>query len=546
MVGRVSIQAPTRQPTITVAAANSSSRAKRAADFVCIGADDQIRIQSALDALNSGESLCFSSGQYTVSAPVVVPANTAIYGEGYGTHVRTHEPDAQFGLQNGIINIDTDNVVVSDMRLDGRWAGVTNGGENRSSCLILNENSSRCRLSRLWCHNATQHGLAIDGSFHHISAIDVSSTARHGVSFGSGNVAPRLSHDHTLSQLSVRNIRNTEAAIEINDGAHRISITNVNVDGANHGVIVKDHGRVDESCHDIVVHGLTVKNVATAFEAYCDSMNSHYNLLVSGVTGEVSFVAFRLLGQLGYVSISEASLTCDRWMTLSVDDLLWPKHVRVSNCKFTGNNPTAFQSGTGNNSVADVVEISNVHASNFGHYAFSAAGIGELTFENCRFVDNSQSTQKRGAIRLGGAVGKLRIAGCKLGRESKTDDLHGIRYESGASVAQATIIGNDVNAPVAFDTKQPDANWIIANNQGYKTKAGGVATVASGNTSIVVTHGLDRTPAAKDISVTPTNSLGDAAKFWISSVGATQFTINVDTDPGATTATFAWSAEIKP
>jgi hypothetical protein len=44
------------------------------------------------------------------------------------------------------------------------------------------------------------------------------------------------------------------------------------------------------------------------------------------------------------------------------------------------------------------------------------------------------------------------------------------------------------------------------------------------------------------ISVTPTNSMGTATKFWISGVGATQFTINVDADPGATTAAFVWSA----
>jgi hypothetical protein len=34
--------------------------------------------------------------------------------------------------------------------------------------------------------------------------------------------------------------------------------------------------------------------------------------------------------------------------------------------------------------------------------------------------------------------------------------------------------------------------------------------------------------------------MGNAAEFFISSVGATTFTINVNTDPGATTATFAW------
>lgn len=83
-----------------------------------------------------------------------------------------------------------------------------------------------------------------------------------------------------------------------------------------------------------------------------------------------------------------------------------------------------------------------------------------------------------------------------------------------------------------------------ANNLGYATAASGTATVASGATTASVTHGLAATPAAKDILLTPTNSLGSAAKFWVSSPGATTFTINVNTDPGATTATFAWTAQI--
>lgn len=85
---------------------------------------------------------------------------------------------------------------------------------------------------------------------------------------------------------------------------------------------------------------------------------------------------------------------------------------------------------------------------------------------------------------------------------------------------------------------------IVRGNRGYVTEAKGTATVASGTTSIAVTHGLDRTPAAADVKVTPTNSLGSAAKFWTSAVGATTFTINTNVDPGATTATFAWQAQV--
>jgi parallel beta-helix repeat protein len=86
---------------------------------------------------------------------------------------------------------------------------------------------------------------------------------------------------------------------------------------------------------------------------------------------------------------------------------------------------------------------------------------------------------------------------------------------------------------------------VRRNNVGHVTEANGTATIISGTTSVAVTHGLAVTPALKDISVTPTNSLGNAAKYWISSPTSTQFTISVNADPGATTATFAWEAVVR-
>lgn len=109
-----------------------------------------------------------------------------------------------------------------------------------------------------------------------------------------------------------------------------------------------------------------------------------------------------------------------------------------------------------------------------------------------------------------------------------------------------TLIGNVfgyANSTVLFGADGQHQNRV-ADNEGMNCEANGVATVLNATTSIVVTHGLYATPDLQDIGVTPTNNLGSATKFWISTVTATQFTINVDVNPGATTATFAWSAQI--
>ena len=82
---------------------------------------------------------------------------------------------------------------------------------------------------------------------------------------------------------------------------------------------------------------------------------------------------------------------------------------------------------------------------------------------------------------------------------------------------------------------------MVTENDGWKTENTGTATVANGQTTIAVTHGLSITPLASHILVTPTNSMGNATKYYVDTITSTQFTIHVNADPGATTATFAWA-----
>ena len=120
-----------------------------------------------------------------------------------------------------------------------------------------------------------------------------------------------------------------------------------------------------------------------------------------------------------------------------------------------------------------------------------------------------------------------------------------IREESTGGAGDNLIEGNSVTwgafGPSVGLIESAGANTIVRNNIGWNTEKVGTATVANGSTTVNVTHGIDGTPALGNISVTPTNSMGSAAKFWISGATNTQFTINVNADPGVTTATFAWS-----
>jgi parallel beta helix pectate lyase-like protein len=118
-----------------------------------------------------------------------------------------------------------------------------------------------------------------------------------------------------------------------------------------------------------------------------------------------------------------------------------------------------------------------------------------------------------------------------------------IELDSSAATTNITCRNNYLSdfSGVAIECDLTATGIIVKNNTGFKTENSGTGTVANGTTSIAVNHGLAITPSINNIVVTPTNSMGSATKYYISTVTSTQFTINVDVNPGATTATFSWS-----
>lgn len=66
-------------------------------------------------------------------------------------------------------------------------------------------------------------------------------------------------------------------------------------------------------------------------------------------------------------------------------------------------------------------------------------------------------------------------------------------------------------------------NTTVRYNQGYATENEGSATILNGQTSVSVTHGLVGTPTV----VLVTGAHSETQDIWVSSIGATTFTINV-------------------
>lgn len=119
-------------------------------------------------------------------------------------------------------------------------------------------------------------------------------------------------------------------------------------------------------------------------------------------------------------------------------------------------------------------------------------------------------------------------------------------YMSAPTTSPTGIIiqGNDctgnTGGAILLDANATAGSKLF-NNSGFVTENAGTATITSAATTVVVTHGLSYTPALQDIIIVPTNNPTNTLRpAWISSPTSTQFTINVNTPPGTSTATFIW------
>lgn len=153
----------------------------------------------------------------------------------------------------------------------------------------------------------------------------------------------------------------------------------------------------------------------------------------------------------------------------------------------------------------------------------------------CVGVDFSDCSAGGGGRSLIGQVwAGCIVEGCRLNGGQK-----GLTSVSDGGILRGCYFSGQSIEPVDI---QPAAGAIVHGNYGFVTENNGTDTIAAGNTSVTIAHGLNAnaTPTAADIQVTPTSSLGNASEFWISDVNAATFKINVDIAPGGAGAGFCW------
>jgi hypothetical protein len=138
---------------------------------------------------------------------------------------------------------------------------------------------------------------------------------------------------------------------------------------------------------------------------------------------------------------------------------------------------------------------------------------------------------------------RIFITGNRITDNSSGDQDYGIKLASDASTVW--IVNNELTGnAVAAISDDGATGLVIRNNSGWVTEAKGTSKIDSGATTVNVTHGLSATPTVINVTFAEAGT-NDYGRWWISSAGATTFTVNVSSDPGASNLDFWWEAKVR-
>ena len=125
-----------RTATFVVAASNSSTKSKGAADYVCDGTSDQTEINNAISALPSGGGMVlFLEGTYNISGSITLnKANVTLEGMGRSTIIRRSTSSSIT-----IMSITASNVIIQNLKVDGNKSSYSISGY--PTCVAINGSS---------------------------------------------------------------------------------------------------------------------------------------------------------------------------------------------------------------------------------------------------------------------------------------------------------------------------------------------------------------------------------------------------------------------
>lgn len=530
----------TRSATYVIAASDATSHVIAQADYVCDGTADEIEIQAAIDDLTSGGMVQLSQGNFTLSDTILLDDYITIQGEGWstiitqGNSVTTNQPNI-FTL-NGKTGVHIRNMklvgtgvapntftstygYVGDaiMAYNGSTYSyfedllITDAGANafdtNSIVELDNQVISGTRTSHLYVNrvigvDSLSTTFDIDHGARNIYITD--STA---ISGAAGEYAFNFSDDVQGSDFVNCRAFSSGNSFYIGSGPRGISSNNriincYSYDATNVGLVVTDAGNDPPASNEI-------------WNFHSD--NDLYGAIINAADSTTLTGSF-------YSSVR---------YTVQIQDGSTNTYLSV-----------VLNSNGGTGNAYDGIKIDGSH---------------DTLLDNCQIYNQdrhgililggSLRTQVSGGVSSGSVNGDgLMVNTASLdtiisGFKAYNNAGRGIRIQN-ANVLRTVIYNSDLRDNVGDNFSDAGSpSTTIRSTYGYVTENSGTATIANGNTSIVVTHGLATTPTR--VQITPRENPTNAVSFWwVDTLTATQFTININADPGASGLDFDWRAVV--
>jgi len=205
------------------------------------------------------------------------------------------------------------------------------------------------------------------------------------------------------------------------------------------------------------------------------------------------------------------------------------------------------------NTGSGIILGGSVGSANFADTIISACseygvitGAAASSFVNCEIINNSQKTPLVcGGIFINNNV-SCKVIGCKIGNVISGTPQGGSVIVSNGS--KCNIIGNDFAFQGGPFPVQKGIGITVYEygNLNYVTQNAGKVFIPIGSSFVLVTHGLNGTPVDFSILVTPFTSptTSGVSSFWVDTVNATTFKINVNANVSVQNLFFNWRASL--
>lgn len=532
--------------SVTVANSTTPIAIRQRADFVTDGSDDTATFNAAIDEVKaSGGKVEVMPGTYSAADILMY---RSVYIEGAGPFAT-------------IINLKTGGTTLfkwattetTDNEVGGGLSGMKiDGGDQASSVGIDHTQMNGNRINNWVMHDMQIHDFAIGQD---TGTANIRYCPIERVRFQSCTVGNEQNAGHFLwNNCEFRQVGTALTGNYFDTRFHRVKFVDGNIYDSDSGANTIQHTQFSD-CAFLVSNagnGLELyrRNSVTNCYFTQTSVVGNYAILLNGNNNTIEGNTFHHQSSgngytEGCIVIANNSGASGRERGTRIIDNFFKNEAgplinfRASAQMRSGaiNNNTFVVQWTGGEAIDVTASLASMISSSFCNNTISlevvmdsGVDVVSITSSNSELIckDNSfyaDTSFDPSASTTGG--------GAALNVDGRQVALSGNTFRGGFD---ETITLDPAPSAVSHLA-------VIFGNIGWATQAKGTATLANGNTSIAVTHGLAVTPALHDIQITPQESLGSASEFRVTAVSSTTFTITVDTNPGAD-VDFSWRASV--